>query len=126
MSHVRAIPRYLVVGGACALLANVILIGFDQLHINYAVSSVVAFVTTLLIAYTLHADWTFGAERSLVGLLRYGTAMAINLPLSIALLFVLIDVLGFRMAVAAPAATVLQTVINYLLAANTIRARSVH
>ena len=123
MSHVRAIPRYLVVGGALALLSNAILIAFDHFGIHYVISCVVAFVITLILAYGLHTHWTFGAERSLSGLLRYGGAMALNLPLSVALLFVLVSISGLTMAVAAPAATVILTAFNYLVAATLIRSR---
>jgi hypothetical protein len=57
-------------------------------------------------------------------LLRYGTAMALNLPISLALLFVLISIVGLSMAVAAPAATVMLTVFNYAIAAALMRPRS--
>ena len=124
MSHVRTIPRYLVVGGALALLSNVILIVFDRLGIHYVVSCLVAFVITLILAYGLHTHWTFGAERSLGGLLRYGAAMALNLPLSMALLFVLVSLGGLKMALAAPAATVILTAFNYVVAATLMRRRS--
>jgi putative flippase GtrA len=123
MSHVTAIPRYLVVGGALALLSNAILIAFDQLGIHYVLSCLVAFVVTLLLAYGLHTHWTFGAERSLGGLLRYGAAMALNLPLSIMLLFVLVSLGGLKMAVAAPAATIILTAFNYAVAATLMRRR---
>lgn len=124
MNHARAIPRYLVVGGGLALLSNAILIGFDRLGIHYAISCVVAFLTTLLIAYGLHTHWTFGGERSLGGLLAYGAAMALNLPVSLVLLFMLISVAGVTMTVAAPVATVMLTAFNYLVAARLMRAGS--
>jgi putative flippase GtrA len=124
MSHVRAVPRYLLVGGTMALISNVILIAFDHFGISYVLSCVVAFVITLILAYGLHTHWTFGAERSLGGLLRYGAAMALNLPLSVALLFVLVSLAGLPMAVAAPGATIALTVFNYLIAAALFRSRS--
>lgn len=124
MKHMRSLPRYLVVGGLCALLANAILIGFEHLGINYAVSAIVAFVGTLLLAYALHTSWTFGAERSFAGLVRYGASMAINLPISLALLFVLINLLALRMELAAPLATVIQTAFNYIIATSLIKPTS--
>lgn len=124
MSHVRTIPRYLLVGGALALLSNAILIAFDYFGIHYALSCVVAFLTTLILAYGLHTHWTFGAERSLSGLLRYGSAMALNLPLSVALLFLLVSLGGLAMAVAAPVATILLTAFNYVVAATLMPPRS--
>jgi len=124
MSHVRSIPRYLVVGAALALLSNVILIAFDRLGIHYAVSCVVAFMITLILAYGLHTQWTFGSERSLRGLLRYGAAMALNLPVSMALLFALVTLGGMTMLIAAPAATILLTAFNYVAAAALMRPRA--
>jgi putative flippase GtrA len=124
MSHVRAVPRYLVVGGALALLSNAILIVFDHFGIGYVVSCVVAFAITLILAYGLHTHWTFGTERSLRGLLRYGAAMALNLPVSVALLFFLVSLGRLSMTVAAPAATITLTVFNYLIAATLLRSRS--
>ena len=124
MSHGKAIPRYLVVGALCALLGNAILIVFDHLGIHYVVSCLVAFVITVVIAYGLHTHWTFGADRSLGGLFRYGAAMTVNLPLSIGLLFVLVTLGGLKMEFAAPATTVLQTAFNYLVASTLIRPRS--
>jgi putative flippase GtrA len=121
--HRAAIPRYLVVGGLCALVANAILIGFDRLGIHYVVSSVVSFVTTLMLAYGLHAQWTFNAPPSFGRFIRYGAAMALNLPLSMALLFILVDVAGLKMIVAAPLATALQTILNYVIARAIIRPR---
>lgn len=125
MSHGRAIPRYLVVGALCALVGNAILIAFDYLGIHYVVSCLVAFVITVVIAYGLHTHWTFGADRSVRGLIRYSAAMTMNLPLSLGLLFLLVTVGGLKMAFAAPAMTVLQTAFNYLVA-STLIGRSSH
>lgn len=116
-------PRYLLVGAVCALLANFILISFDYVGIHYIISSAVAFAMTVLLAYALHTRWTFGAERSFVGLLRYGAAMSLNFPLSVLLLFVLISLAGLKMAIAAPVATVLQTAFNYLATTALMRPR---
>lgn len=123
MSHAKAIPRYLVVGGALALLSNAILIVFDYFGIHYVISCAVAFVITLILAYGLHTHWTFGSERSLGGLFRYGAAMALNLPLSVVLLFGLVSVGGLTMVIAAPAATIILTAFNYVVAATLMRRR---
>ena len=123
MSHARAIPRYLVVGGLCALLGNAILILFDYFGINYVISCLVSFVVTVVIAYGFHTHWTFEARRSVTGLLRYGAAMAVNLPLALGLLFLLVSVGRLNMAIAAPALTVIQTTFNYVVAATLLRPR---
>lgn len=115
MINFRALPRYLVVGAVMAVISNIILIGFDKLHIHYVVSCLTAFVVTLVLAYGLHTHWTFGASRSFMGLLRYGAAMSMNVPVSMALFFLLISVLGVPMIFAAPLTTVLLTAINYVV-----------
>jgi putative flippase GtrA len=104
-------------------LSNAILIAFDHFGIHYVVSCVVAFGFTLILAYGMHTRWTFGAARSLIGLLRYGAAMALNLPVSVALFFVLVTLCGLPMVVAAPTATVILTLFNYLAAATLIGTR---
>jgi putative flippase GtrA len=123
VSHARAIPRYLIVGALCALIANGILIGFDHLGIHYVISVIVASAITLVLAYELHTQWTFGGTRSPGGLARYAAAMALNVPISIALLFVLVTLGGLKMVFAAPAATVIQTAFNYVVAATLMRPR---
>jgi putative flippase GtrA len=124
MNHARAIPRYLIVGAVCALLSNAILITFDHFGIHYLVSCFVAFAVTVIIAYGLHTHWTFGAQRSREGLVRYAAAMAVNLPVPVGLLFVLVTLANMRMAIAAPLATIMQTGFNYIVASNLIRPQS--
>ena len=123
MTHARAIPRYLVVGGCCAVLNNVILVALDRAGVNYVASCLVSFAATVLVAYAFHTRWTFGADRSVLGLLRYGAAMSANLPFAVVMLFVLVSLLGLPMVVAAPALTVIQTAFNYVVAATLLQAR---
>jgi putative flippase GtrA len=77
------IPRYVVVGGLCAGLYNVVMIAGDWLRFHYAASTLVAFVLIVLVGYTLHCLYTFSEQLSLRGLLRYSAAMVLTLPFSI-------------------------------------------
>ncbi|MBX9925438.1 MAG: GtrA family protein [Hyphomicrobiaceae bacterium] len=106
--------RYLIVGLACALLHNAILIGLDRLAVHYIVSSAVSFVACVAVGYLLHTRYTFSVAAGLASLWRYTVAMAANLPLSIGLLFAMVDVLSIPVVVAAPATTILMFAWNYL------------
>ncbi len=99
--------RYLLVGFACAVLHNVIVIGFDRIGINYAIASAFSFVVIVLIGYLLHTGLTYEQPRSLGTLARYTLAMAANFPLTVGFLFLLVTILGLPVFVAAPTGTVL-------------------
>ena len=109
--------RYTIVAASCALLHNAIIIGMDWLGIHYVVASFVSFVVVASVGYLLHCAFTFDAERSPASFGRYLAAMALNLPLSIVLLFLFHDLCGLAMVIASPAATVALFVVNYFLSA---------
>ncbi len=111
----RAAPRYLVVGAACAVLHNVIMITGDLLGLHYVASTLVSFVIVVLCGYGLHSTFTFGRELSVSSLWRYALGMAANLPGSIVLMFVFCDLAGIAVAVAAPATTVVLFVWNFVM-----------
>jgi putative flippase GtrA len=106
-------PRYLLVGITCAILHNVILITGDFVGLHYAASCVISFVVVVLWGYGLHSTFTFGRELSAGSLLRYALGMATNLPVSIALMFLLCDVAGLVVVVAAPVATAILFLWNF-------------
>jgi putative flippase GtrA len=108
------IPRYVVVGALCAGLYNVIMIAGDALGVNFVASSVVAFVVNVLIGYTLHCRFTFSERMSLRGLARYTAAMLLNLPLSIAGVWLLHGVLKAPMWLASLAVTAFLFGWNYV------------
>ena len=108
-------PRYLAVAGSCAVMHNLIMIVGNLLGVHYLSSSVVSFVLVALTGYVLHAHFTFRTSPSARSLLRYALAMAGNYPLSIALLFVLCDLLGTSVMLAAPLATGILICCNFLL-----------
>jgi len=109
--------RYAVVAAGCAILHNVIIIGLDRLGVHYVFASLVSFVVVLSTGYLLHCSFTFTADRSLGSFLRYGGAMAANLPLSILGLFLFHDIAHLPMVIASPVATVALFVVNYFLSA---------
>lgn len=114
MTPIARIPLYLAVGGSCALLNVVVLVGGEALGLPLVVSIAASFVIVCLAGYALHAAVTFGARRHWRGFLRYTLAMAANLPASALLLWLFARVLHWPMELAAPAVTVTMLVVNFL------------
>ncbi len=114
MMPIALIPRYLAVGGSCALLNIMVLVGGEALELPLPVSVAASFVIVCLAGYALHATVTFGTLRHWRGFLRYTLAMAANLPASALLLWLSARVLDWPMGLAAPAVTVTMLVVNFL------------
>jgi putative flippase GtrA len=108
------IGRFLGVGLACAVLHNVVMIAGDLAGLHYVASSLISLAVVTVFGYQLHSRWTFpGAERSRTSFARYALTVSANLPLSLAGLFVLVDVLGMPVPFAAPVVTVLLLAFNF-------------
>lgn len=108
------VHRFLAVGLACALAHNAIMIAGDRLGLHYVVSSVISFVLVVSFGYWLHSGWTFSqAQRNSASFVRYALMAAMNLPLSIFGMFVLVDIAGFVVPFASPLVTVLLAVFNF-------------
>lgn len=108
------IGRFLGVGLACAVLHNVVMIAGDLAGLHYVASSVISLVVVTVFGYQLHSRWTFpGAERTRTSFVRYALTVSANLPLSLAGLFVLVDLLGMPVPIAAPVVTVLLLAFNF-------------
>jgi putative flippase GtrA len=118
------IGRFFTVGLACALLHNAIMIGGDWAGLHYVVSSLVSFAVVVAVGYWLHSGWTFpGAARGRTPFARYALTMAGNLPLSLAGMFVFVDLAGLPVSVASPLVTVLLMAFNFIAGRWALRAR---
>src|ERR1044071_911753 len=107
--------RFFTVGLACALLHNAIMIGGDWAGLHYVVSSFISFAVVVLFGYWLHSGWTFPRpERGRMPFARYTLTMALNLPLSIAGMFVFVDLAHLSVPLAAPLVTVLLAAFNFI------------
>jgi len=107
--------RFFTVGLACALLHNAIMIAGDWLGLHYVASSFLSFGIVVGVGYWLHSAWTFpGAQRGRTPFARYALTMAINLPFSIAGMFLFVDLVGLPVAIASPVVTVLLATFNFL------------
>lgn len=122
---IRIVSRFFTVGLACAALHNAIMIGGDWAGLHYVVSSFISFGVVVLFGYWLHSGWTFpGAERGGMSFARYAFTMALNLPLSLAGMFVFVDLAGLGVPLAAPLVTVLLAAFNFAGGRWALRAQS--
>jgi putative flippase GtrA len=118
------VGRFFAVGLACALLHNAIMIAGDWAGLHYVASSFVSFAIVVAVGYWLHSGWTFpGAARGRTPFGRYALTMAANLPLSLAGMFVFVDLAGLPVALASPAVTVLLMAFNFAAGRWALRAR---
>lgn len=109
------VGRFFTVGLVCAATHNAIMIGGDWAGLHYVASSLISFAVVVLLGFWLHSSWTFPeAQRSRVSFVRYAGTMALNLPLSIALMFVFVDLAHLPVAIAAPLVTVLLAAFNFV------------
>lgn len=91
-----------------------IMIAGDAAGLHYAESSVVSLVIVTAFGYGLHTGWTYPqAERGRASFARYVFIVGINFPLSLAGLFVFVDLLGVSVPIAAPVVTVMLVGFNY-------------
>ena len=115
--------RFYTVGLACALLHNAIMIGGDWLGLHYVASSILSFAIVTSFGYWLHSMWTFpGVKRGGIPFARYVLTIAANLPLSIAGMFVFVDLAHLSVVLAAPVVTVFLAAYNFIGARWALRA----
>jgi putative flippase GtrA len=98
--------RFALVGLACALAHNAIVLGLDRWHVHYAVSSALSFAIVVVLGYALHVRFTFEHDARGASFWRYAAGMAANYPLTLGLLFLMCDFASWPVAVAAPLATI--------------------
>jgi putative flippase GtrA len=109
-------PRYVIVGGLCAILSNATVIVLARHGFGSIVASVIAFGPMLLIGYALHAFFTFGTQPTRLSFRRYALAMLANFPLWAASLGLFSDLLKIPVAIVAPATTLIIFLWNYISA----------
>jgi putative flippase GtrA len=108
------LPRYAIVGAICAGLYNGVMIGGAAIHVHYVISTLVAYVLVVAVGYWLHCSFTFSQTFGWRSLGRYVMVTAVNVPVSIGLMWVLHDLAKLPMLVASPTLTLMLVVWNYL------------
>ena len=115
--------RYATVGALCAAMNNVLLIGGEFAGLHYTASSLLAFAVVTPTAYWLHAAHTFREPLSWRGLGRFTAGLLMGLMIFFLVIALLCSVLELPMIVAAPIATLILFVWNYVSARWAIVAR---
>lgn len=105
--------RFALTGLICAAAHNVIVIAADRWHIHYALACIASYALVVVLGFALHLRFTFQQQPSLASFWRYAISMAANYPITLVLLFLLCDVAGWPVAVAAPVATVAMIAWNF-------------
>lgn len=106
--------RYISVAATCAVINNISVIALLLLGFGPVGASVIGFIPMFFIGYGLHVGVTFRVAPSWSGFARFSVGLAASLPLSIALLYVFVDLFGTPLALAPPLVTVLIFIYNYV------------
>ena len=110
----RTPTRFAIVGFVCAVTHNAILLAGDLWHMHYALSCAISFVVVVVLGFMLHVRYTFQQPPTAASFWRYCASMAANYPITLALLFIMCDIAGWPVPIAAPAATILLVLWNFL------------
>ena len=113
--------RYLAVGAVCSAVNYGLMLAIDRR--DYIVSSVIAFPVVGLLAYILHARFTFRVAPTAPAYLAYLIATASSFLCFVALMAVLHDCLLLDVATAVPIVTLILVCWNFVLARSTIERR---
>ena len=92
------------------------MIVLDYVGVYYGLSLLISTSILIPTGFILHCRLTFSVEQSWPAFWRYGGVMAVNMPLSFAFIWLIYDIIGLPMIIAAPVATVLLFVWNFLAA----------
>jgi putative flippase GtrA len=87
----------------------------DLLGGHYLPLTFLSFLLVTPLGYWLHSGVTFGARMSLRGLLRFSSGIAAGFPMSLLAMALFVSGLGLPVVVAAPAATAVLFIWNYVV-----------
>lgn len=107
--------RYLLVGGSCAIVSNLILIAGDAAGLHYVLSIGLVFLIVLPFSYLAHARWTFESAISSTGFARFVLGSLSSFLAGGLLVALLRGGLMLPMFMAAPLTTAVMTVYNFLM-----------
>ena len=112
----RRPARYLVVGAACAITHNLLMIAGDAVGLHYFPLTLLSFMLVTPLAFCLHLRFTFAETASVSRFFRFALGVAAAYPVALLSMFVLVSLLHLPMVLAAPIATVMMFCWNYVSA----------
>lgn len=107
--------RYLLIGAFCAGLNNVVLISGEAVGLHYVASILLTFAIVQPASYLAHAWWTFDQPLSLPALGRFLMGSITGMILAGFTVGIMCGPFHLPMIVAAPSATVVTTIYNFMM-----------
>jgi putative flippase GtrA len=114
MHRLRFLPRYGLVSLLCMLINNLLLIAFDLRGFHYSLCILLSVAIMTPLGFVLQGSLTFGATMNWSAFRRYALAVIGNLPLALALMWLIRDLAGAPMVVAAPFVTLVAFGLNFI------------
>lgn len=111
---IRPIPLYTVAALALAVLHNAIMIGLDWLGVHYLFCQLASAMVLLPVGYLTMSGAIFRTPRSWTAFAGYSVVLISNLPVSLALIWLLRGHLALPMVVAAPLSSLVLYMWNYV------------
>lgn len=106
--------RYAVNGAICALINNAILIVGDWLGGGHLFLVFLTWLVGGSAGFALHARVSFRAEAGRTGYVQFMAGVALGMPVAYASILLLTVILHLPMTLAAPIATVVMILYNYV------------
>lgn len=111
---IRPIPIYSVAAVALAVLHNAIMIGLDWFGVHYVLCQLASAAVLLPVGYLTMSGAIFRTRRSWTAFASYSAILISNLPISLALLWLLRGELALPMIIAAPLSSLMLYMWNYV------------
>jgi putative flippase GtrA len=111
----RAPSFHVLIAGLCFVAHNAIVLALAGLGAPLWLAMAGSFVLVCLLGYALHARFTFEQPHSWPALARYAIAMSVNFPLALGGTWLLTVPLALPLALAAPLASSLLVLVNFVL-----------
>ena len=107
---------HLVIGAACALFNNIVIIALVWRGTGYVLASFLVYLPSLLLGYFLHCFLTYRSSPQWMSFARFAGSTMANYPLWFVGLYCFADLLRMPIEIAAPLTTVSLFLFNYVMA----------
>lgn len=114
----KEIINYLIFG-VLTTVVNIVVFTLcaDQIHIQYLISNVIAWIASVLFAYVTNRKWVFDSHSNSIGkeMGKFFSSRLATLGLDMVVMWLLVDILTTNNVFAKIVANVLVVVANYIL-----------
>lgn len=120
---IALLSRYGLVSVICLAVNSAVMVASDYVGLPYGIGVLVSFALCVPIGYLLHTFYTYERHPQQRGLVHYTLAMAINLPIAFATIWLFYGQLHLPMTVAAPLSSIVGIAYNFISTRWTILGR---